>query len=126
MWLKKKKGKIIWLNELLQSNGDGKREVVSKFKEVLDKFSKEQRDIFVSFDMDSIASSDAPGVSAPAVVGLTAQDALDICKCAGENRNVRLMDVSEFNPVVENFRTGRLLASMFYNFVMGVAMRKNI
>ena len=33
------------------------------------------------------------------------------------------MDVSEYNPAVEEYRTGRLVANMFYYFALGMACR---
>eukprot|EP01120_Amphizonella_sp_Union-15-10_P009940 TRINITY_DN3882_c0_g1_i2.p1 TRINITY_DN3882_c0_g1~~TRINITY_DN3882_c0_g1_i2.p1 ORF type:complete len:305 (-),score=51.63 TRINITY_DN3882_c0_g1_i2:69-983(-) len=81
--------------------------------------------IFVSFDLDSITSADAPGVSCPANIGLVAEDALFICLAAGKNPKVKYFDVSEFNPDVEGYRTGRLVVLMFYYFCMGVAYRKS-
>jgi formiminoglutamase len=33
------------------------------------------------------------------------------------------MDLSEYNPLVEEWRTGKLVANMFYYFCMGVAAR---
>ena len=81
-------------------------------------------DIFVSFDIDSISGADCPGVSAPGVRGLSAQDALDICFAAGQHPRVRLFDLSEYNPTVESYRTGKLVATMFYYFCLGVAARK--
>ena len=33
------------------------------------------------------------------------------------------MDVSEFNPDVEEYRTGRLVAYMFYYFALGYSLR---
>jgi len=95
--------------------------VLIKFKECLDKLGDH---IFVSFDIDSISSSDCPGVSAPGSVGLTAQEAIDICFEAGKNPKVCLFDLSEFNPVVEEYRTGKLVTLMFYNFALGLATRK--
>lgn len=80
-------------------------------------------DIFVSFDVDSIQSSDCPGVSAPGTIGLTAQEALNICYLAGQSPRVKLVDLSEYNPSVEEFRTGRLLVLMFYYFLLGYAHR---
>jgi len=82
------------------------------------------QNIFVSFDIDSISSQDAPGVSCPANVGLTAQEAVDICFISGASPNVRMMDISEFNPDIESYRTGRLVTLMIYNFAMGYAKRK--
>lgn len=79
--------------------------------------------IFVSFDIDSIQSSDCPGVSAPANIGLTTQEALNICFLAGKSPRVKLVDVSEYNPKVEEYRTGRLVVLMFYYFLLGYAQR---
>lgn len=79
--------------------------------------------IFVSFDVDSIQSSDCPGVSAPGSIGLTAQEALNICYLAGQSPRVKLVDLSEYNPTVEEYRTGRLLVLMFYYFLLGYSHR---
>jgi formiminoglutamase len=93
---------------------------VEKFKECLSKLGDH---IFVSFDIDSIISADCPGVSAPANVGLTAQEAFDICFIAGKTPQVKLFDMSEFNPQIEDYRTAKLVTFMFYHFLLGVASR---
>lgn len=112
--------KIIWYDsDIRQSESSA----VSIFQDqVLDTFS-ECKQVFVSFDVDSIASRDCPGVSCPAPIGLSSDDALEICFMAGQNPLVRLLDISEFNPVIEEYRTGRLIANMIYYFLMGVALR---
>lgn len=79
--------------------------------------------IFISFDIDAIQSSDCPGVSAPGSIGLSAQEALNICFLAGKSPKVMLVDVSEYNPSVESFRTGRLVALMLYYFLLGFSQR---
>lgn len=79
--------------------------------------------VFVSFDIDCITGADCPGVSCPATVGLTADEALAIAYLAGRLPTVRLMDVSELNPAVEGYRSPRLVANMFYNFLLGRADR---
>jgi hypothetical protein len=38
-------------------------------------------------------------------------------------RQVALFDLSEFNPVVEGYVTGKLAAGIFYHFLLGVASR---
>jgi formiminoglutamase len=119
-----KGGRIIWMNKDILSKSLNPVEVFKK--EVLDKFFKSDRDahkIFVSFDIDSIRGSDCPGVSCPGIIGLTGDDALKICFESGKHAQVALMDASEFNPIVEKSRTARLLATMFYFFVLGVAIR---
>ena len=101
--------KIIW-----QDEADHKR-----FKSELKHMRSDN--IFVSFDVDGIASAFCPGVSCPSPLGLTGQDAVEICFAAGRDRRVRLFDISEFNPDAESYLTGKLLSAMFYYFVMGMA-----
>lgn len=72
----------------------------------------------------AVQGADAPGVSCPGNIGLSAAEALDMCFVAGSNPRVRLFDLSEFNPAVDDYRTGRLVANMWYWFCMGVASRK--
>jgi formiminoglutamase len=79
--------------------------------------------VFFSFDVDSIR--DAPGVSCPTPIGLSAADAFSMCKIAGNSDNVVLVDQSELNPTVEGgYRTTKLCAFMFYHFVLGRALRE--
>ena len=82
------------------------------------------RAVFVSFDIDAISGADCPGVSCPATIGLTAQDAFDICVEAGACARTRLVDLSEMNPAVEGYRTPRLAVNMFYAFLIGFARRR--
>ena len=70
-----------------------------------------------------VQGADAPGVSCPGTIGLTAAEALDICFVAGSHPRVRLFDLSEFNPAVDSYRTGRLVTNMWLWFCMGVASR---
>jgi hypothetical protein len=86
--------------------------------------SKPTATVFVSFDIDSISGADCPGVSCPATVGLTAFDAVSICFIAGLHPRVKLVDVSELNPVVEDYRSPRLVVNMFYYFLMGLSQRR--
>jgi formiminoglutamase len=81
--------------------------------------------IFVSFDLDSVRGADAPGVSCPGAIGLSSDDALRICLAAGEDPRVCLFDLSEFNPTIEAYRTGKLVAAMFYYFLLGLKKRKS-
>jgi len=110
-------GDIHWLNNVNRNAGD------HFSHDVLDKF--EERDVFVSFDIDSIEGAHCPGVSCPAVRGLTAQQALDVCFEAGAHLKTRMVDLSEFNPDVEEYRTGTLVCNMIYYFLMGVVEREN-
>ena len=77
----------------------------------------------MSFDLDAVAARDAPGVSCSSPTGLSAADAIDMARLAGAHSKVRLMDLSEYNPQIEEYRTGRLVAMMFHAFLCGVARR---
>ena len=116
-WLKAQKTptKIVWEKELDSCRAS------ERFKDELKAIKSDK--IFISFDVDCIASSFCPGVSCPAPIGLSARDAVDICFEAGSDPRVRLFDMSEFNPKAESYNTGKLLALMFYNFVLGLTMR---
>ena len=52
-------------------------------------------------------------------MGLTSDDAYDICFAAGCDPRVRLADFSEFNPHVEGYVTGKLVANLFYQLCCG-------
>eukprot|EP01130_Rhizamoeba_saxonica_P013443 TRINITY_DN573_c0_g1_i5.p1 TRINITY_DN573_c0_g1~~TRINITY_DN573_c0_g1_i5.p1 ORF type:complete len:255 (-),score=46.92 TRINITY_DN573_c0_g1_i5:117-881(-) len=81
------------------------------------------KNLFVSFDVDSISSRDCPGVSCPANVGFTSEEALVIAEASGKCKKVKLFDISEYNPDIEEYRTGRLLVLMFYHFLLGYSQR---
>ena len=91
---------------------------VIPFRSIIKSAEEQKSDIFVSFDIDSIISASCPGVSAPATVGLTTQQACDIAFTAGQSFCVKLMDLSEYNPLVEEYRTGKLVTLIFYHFIL--------
>jgi formiminoglutamase len=114
-----KKGRILWLDEIQYH-----AHVIDSFQASLGNLAWKCSSVFVSFDLDSVAASDAPGVSCPGVLGLSAQDAVSIAYRSGCHPSVSLFDLSEYNPLIEDERTGRLAAAMFYYFCLGVASRK--
>ena len=116
-YVKSQGGQLTWLSELRRSNTTA----IKEFEKVLNRFSSHPT--FVSFDIDSMASSDCPGVSCPAAIGLSSQEALDICFLSGKNPDTKMLDLSEFNPTVEENRTSRLVATMIYYFLLGLATR---
>lgn len=113
-----KGGLIRWLSEIRS-----KSDAIQQFNAVLATSFGQKQPIFLSFDIDSIKSADCPGVSCPGSVGLTAEEALGICREAGRNKQVKLLDFSEYNPEIEEDRTGRLLVNMVYHFMLGVVER---
>ena len=123
-------GKLVWMQQIrrrrLQKNR-GIREPITHagqaFAEILEALGERDR-VFVSFDVDSISSAACPGVSCPSVDGgLTAEEALEIGFISGARAAVSIVDMSEYNPAVEDYRTGRLLSNIFYYFCMGCSTR---
>jgi len=68
--------------------------------EVLNRAS-EFKHIHISFDMDSLDPSVAPGVSTPVEDGLTLAMAKALVEACFETDKVRSMDIVEFNPQIE-------------------------
>jgi formimidoylglutamase len=80
--------------------------------------------IYLSFDMDSVRASDAPGVSAPSPTGFLAEEAYELAVAAGLSKNVRMFDIVEVTPPHDaDGRTSRLAAKMIAGFLAGVANR---
>lgn len=79
-------------------------------------------DFYLSFDIDSVRASDAPGCSAPAPTGLFAEDALDICRIAARSGRLKAFDIVEVNPLFDiDGRTSRLAALMVATMVCALA-----
>ena len=80
--------------------------------------------LYLSFDMDCVRASDAPGVSAPAPIGFLAEEAYELSVAAGLSKNVRMLDIVEVSPPHDgDGRTARLAARMIAGFLAGVANR---
>lgn len=86
--------------------------------------AKENEAMYVSFDIDAIASAYAPGVSAPAAVGFTADEFIEAAYMAGKNPKTRLVDFVEMNPLYDiDNRTAKLVALGIASFCFGLATR---
>jgi formiminoglutamase len=118
-YVKEKEAQIIWYSEV--SRGDS---AAQAFCNALGRLAQECDSLFISFDLDSIRASDAPGVSCPGIMGLRAKEAFEIAFTAGAHPKVDLFDLSEYNPLIEEERTGLLAVGIFYNFCLGIASRK--
>lgn len=72
--------------------------------------------------MESIQS--IPGVSTKCPNGISCEEAVEICKVAGFNsQKLVAVDVTDYNPFIEDQITGRLLATMFYYFALCLSAR---
>jgi len=79
---------------------------------------------FVSIDLDGIDSSQAPGVSSPNPMGMTAMQANQLAVLAGRHPAVRHFDIMELSPPHDvDGRTARVAAKLFLSFVAGLQER---
>lgn len=82
------------------------------------------RPTMVSFDLDAVDGAWAPGVSAPAVGGLSVDEWLRAAHLAGTNEFVRSADIVELNPAFDlDGQTARLAALTAWTFIRGLAGR---
>jgi formiminoglutamase len=78
--------------------------------------------IFWGFDLDAVQASDAPGVSAPAPIGLSGEELCRLTYLAGQDRRTRLVEFSEVNPTYDiDGRTCRLVAAAMFYFLLGLS-----
>jgi formiminoglutamase len=81
--------------------------------------------LMVTFDMDAVDQSQAPGVSAPCANGLPADLWLTAAYLAGRNEQVTSFDLSEVNPRHDrDNQTAKLAALTIWNFLLGLSERK--
>jgi formiminoglutamase len=72
----------------------------------------------VSWDLDSICGACAPGVSAPATLGFSDEDALSIAEMFGAHGAIRHLELMELNPKVDiQGMTARLAAMIVWHFL---------
>ena len=76
---------------------------------------------FWGFDVDSVRAADAPGVSAPSPIGLTAEEFCGLAELAGESPNTRIIEFTEVNPNFDiDARTAKLVAIAMHRFIGAV------
>lgn len=117
-FLKSEEATIYWLHDI---RNDGFPEV---FERSVKKLKAAVEGIYVTFDLDGIISSEAPGVSAPAAIGLTGYEYCYAAYLLGKEPIVKMMDVAELNPSydVDN-RTAKIAAQVVAHFIAGVIRR---
>lgn len=107
-----KKGVLIYTLESVRDSG---------IKNLLNNIVavQEPENIFWGFDMDSVRSSDAPGVSATYPVGLSAEEACEIASIAGVFNSSKIFEISEVNPKYDiDSRTCKLAAILMLHFLL--------
>ena len=89
----------------------------SQLQEKLSIFNS-QLSIFWGFDVDSVRASDAPGVSAPSPIGLTANEFLNLSDLAGTLPQSKIIEFTEVNPNFDiDNRTSKLVAIAMHRFL---------
>jgi formiminoglutamase len=69
--------------------------------------------IFFGFDLDVVRAVEAPGVSDPSPMGLTAREVCEIADVAANDSRTRVIEITEVNPVHDvNGITSRLAANI--------------
>ncbi len=77
---------------------------------------------FFGFDLDAVRAIDAPGVSAPSPIGLTAEDFINLVKFAAGLVNTKIVEFTEVNPKYDvDCRTSKLVAIAMHRFCANVA-----
>ena len=89
--------------------------------QAIDSFSKKHVAVILTLCTDSIAASEAPGVSAPGPFGLSSKVVRKLLQYIVSKENTLSFDISEVNPLVdENEKTTRLaaylIAEVLHNF----------
>ena len=80
--------------------------------------------LYISFDLDVVHSTDAPGVSDPLPTGFTAEEFLTAALFAGKRRKTKIIDIVECNPKYDqDGRTAKLAALAMMYFLTGFANR---
>lgn len=77
----------------------------------------------MSFNLESVEA--AVGVTTNCTAGgFSTEESVEICYLAGlHSQKLVAVDISEYNPFVEDWKTGRLVATMFYYFTLGLSKR---
>lgn len=80
--------------------------------------------LMVTFDMDAVDQSQAPGVSAPCANGLPSDLWLTAAYLAGRNEKVMSFDLAEVNPKYDrDEQTAKLAALTIWHFLLGLSQR---
>ena len=104
-------GRVLWAPELAAGRIDGMYEGLGAHA-------------LISFDLDAVDQSQAPGVSAPSTAGLPADLWFRAARAAGRAPAVSSVDVVELNPRLDrDGQTARLAALTVWQVLRGVAER---
>ena len=117
-WLMERRATILTLGEV-------QGRPIETFLKSLQLAGRGPRVLTVSVDIDAVRSTDAPGASAGSPNGLSAQDVAKIAHLAGRTERVRLLDILETCPPLDqDGRTASLAADILFWFLKGMCERR--
>lgn len=116
-WLRDQGAHIISLSELRQHG------IAQTFVNLLrSTLPASHSTFFWGFDLDVVRTADAPGVSAPNPLGMTADEFCQIAAMAGRDPRTRIVEFTEVNPNYDiDGRTARLTAIAIWYVLRGFA-----
>lgn len=75
-------------------------------------------DLYLSLDIDALPASEAPGVSAPATLGVPFETVLSITNLVARSTKLRAIDLAEVNPRFDlDCRTARIAARLIHSII---------
>src|SRR5690606_16556282 len=96
---------IMWYHDIRR------QDFFAALRTAFDRATGGVRPLFVSFDMDSVRSADAPGVSATAPIGFTGEELCRAAEFFGASPLTGMIDLAEVNPACDtDGRTAKLAA----------------
>ncbi|MGH1366853.1 MAG: formimidoylglutamase [Calditrichia bacterium] len=100
---------------------DVNRENLSDLKHQLEDFLADYEAIYLTICLDVFAAPFAPGVSAPAHIGIEPAVAALIIDCIANSGKSVSFDVAEMNPEYDiDNRTARMAAALIYRMIRGI------
>ncbi|MEP7273964.1 MAG: arginase family protein [Acidobacteriota bacterium] len=91
--------------------------VLSVFRRIIEE--RNAPAIFWGFDVDGVRAADAPGVSAPSPLGLSAEEFCGLAGLAGATHQTRVIEFTEVNPALDrDHQTARLVAFAIHQFLL--------
>ncbi len=117
-FLREEEMTIFWFHEIQQEG------FVPALEKAFRKAKQGSDAVYVTFDLDGLRASDAPGVSAPSPIGFTADEYCYAAYYLGSQEEVKLFDIAELNPEFDiDGRTAKLAALILAHFLAGALRR---
>mmetsp|Transcript_4600 Transcript_4600/g.2597 ORF Transcript_4600/g.2597 Transcript_4600/m.2597 type:complete len:105 (-) Transcript_4600:33-347(-) len=89
--------------------------------EILDKLNSNEY-LYASLDLSAVSVAWAPGVSDPSVCGgFTGDQLADLIRTITSSGKLKVLDIVEWNPAIEDYRTAHLMTNIIYQVLLGLS-----